>query len=152
MAAVGNVATTALIDLYSSPNPVYQAGPSHGQATMYLSHTTLLDGQVLLAGGQDPQGNPVHAAQLYRPVSNRMEAVAPTWAAHQYHSNMWLDQTGRAILVGGNPRRGSVQPLVERFEPWYVDVSNRPVLTSAPSTIPTTSPSPPRCSWRPALP
>jgi hypothetical protein len=64
-----------------------------------------------------------------------MEAVAPTWAAHQYHSNMWLDQTGRAILVGGNPRRGSVQPLVERFEPWYVDVANRPQITSAPATI-----------------
>jgi hypothetical protein len=135
MAAGGNVATTALIDLYSSPNPVYRAGPSLGQATKYLSHTTLLDGRVLLAGGQDPQGDPVYTAQLYRPISNRMEAVAPVTAAHQYHSNMWLDQTGRAILVGGNPRRGSVQRLVERFEPWYVDVTNRPQITSAPSII-----------------
>jgi hypothetical protein len=135
MAAGGNVATTALIDLYSSPDPVYQAGPSLAQATKYLSHATLLDGRVLLAGGQDPQGNPVFTAQLYRPISNRMEAVAPTTAPHQYHSNMWLDQTGRAILVGGNPRRGSVQRLVERFEPWYVDVADRPQITSAPSTI-----------------
>ena len=135
MAAGGNVATTALIDLYSSPNPVYRAGPSLAQATKYLSHATLLDGRVLLAGGQDPQGNPVFGAQLYRPISNSMEAVAPTTAAHQYHSNMWLDQTGRAILVGGNPRRGSVQRLVERFEPWYVDVADRPQITSAPATI-----------------
>ena len=81
-----------------------------------------------------------------------MEAVAPTSAAHQYHSNMWLDQTGRAILVGGNPRRGSVQRLVERFEPWYVDVANRPQITSAPSTIAHNQRSPPRCSWRPARP
>jgi Galactose oxidase-like, Early set domain len=36
---------------------------------------------------------------------------------------------------GGNPRRGSVQRLVERFEPWYVDVTNRPQITSAPSAI-----------------
>jgi Domain of unknown function (DUF1929) len=64
-----------------------------------------------------------------------MEAVAPTAAAHQYHSNMWLDPSGRAILVGGNPRRGSFQRLVERFEPCYVDVPDRPALTSAPSTI-----------------
>jgi hypothetical protein len=48
---------------------------------------------------------------------------------------MWLDQTGRAILVGGNPRRGSVQPLVERFEPWYLDVADRPQLTAAPAAI-----------------
>jgi hypothetical protein len=90
---------------------------------------------VLLTGGQDPQGNPVFTAQLYRPISNVMEAAAPTSAAHQYHSNMWLDPTGRAILVGGNPRRGSVQRLVERFEPWYIDVADRPQITSAPATI-----------------
>jgi hypothetical protein len=28
-----------------------------------------------------------------------------------------------------------VQSLVERFEPWYVDVADRPVITSAPATI-----------------
>jgi hypothetical protein len=114
---------------------VYRAGPSLDQAKKYLSHATLLDGRVLLAGGQDPQGNPVYTAQLYRPITNVMEAVAPTSAAHQYHSNMWLDPSGRAILVGGNPRRGSVQPLVERFEPWYIDVADRPAITSAPTTI-----------------
>jgi hypothetical protein len=135
LVAGGGVATTALIDLYSSPNPVYRAGPSLDRAKKYLSHTTLLDGRVLLAGGQDPQANPVYTAHLYRPISNSIEAVTPTSAAHQYHSNMWLDQTGRAILVGGNPRRGSVQRLVERFEPWYVAVADRPVIASAPATI-----------------
>jgi Galactose oxidase-like, Early set domain len=77
----------------------------------------------------------VLTAQLYRPISNRLEPVTPTSAAHQYHSNMWIDPTGRAILVGGNPRRGSVQRLVERFEPWYLDVADRPQITSAPPTI-----------------
>jgi hypothetical protein len=136
MVAGGGVATTARIDLYASANPVYKAGPSLGTATRYLSHATLFDGRVLLAGGQDPNGNPVYTARLYRPNLNQMETVAPTSAAHQYHSNMWVDPTGRAILVGGNPRRGLVQSLVERFEPWYVDVADRPVITSAPATIP----------------
>ena len=135
LVAGGGVATTARIDLYSSPNPVYRAGPRLDKARTFLSHATLLDGRVLLAGGQDPQGNPVYTTQLYRPIFNRMEAAAPTSAAHQYHSNMWLDPSGRAILVGGNPRRGSVQRLVERFEPWYIDVADRPVITSAPATI-----------------
>jgi hypothetical protein len=135
MVAGGGVATTALVDLYASANPVYKAGPSLDRPKKYLSHATLFDGRVLLAGGQDPQNNPVLTAQLYRPISNRLEMVAPTSAAHQYHSNMWVDPTGRAILVGGNPRRGSVQPLVERFEPWYVDVADRPQITSAPATI-----------------
>ena len=135
MVAGGGVATTALIDLYSSPDPRYRPGPSLDRPIRYLSHATLLDGLVLLAGGQDQQSNPVYTARLYRPTTNRMEAVAPTSAAHQYHSNMWLDPSGRAILVGGNPRRGSVQRLVERFEPWYVDVPDRPVVTSAPAII-----------------
>jgi Domain of unknown function (DUF1929) len=135
MVAGGGVATTALIDLYASSNPVYKAGPMLDGPKRYLSHATLFDGQVLLAGGEDPAGNPVYTAQLYRPTLNRIEAVAPTSAAHQYHSNMWVDRTGRAILVGGNPARGIVQPVVERFEPWYVDVADRPVITSAPATI-----------------
>jgi hypothetical protein len=135
MVAGGGVATTALVDLYSSPNPVYKAGPRLDGPKKYLSHATLFDGRVLLAGGQDPQSNPVFTAQLYRPISNRIETVASTSAAHQYHSNMWLDLSGRAILVGGNPRRGSVQPLVERFEPWYVDVADRPQITAAPAAI-----------------
>jgi galactose oxidase len=28
-----------------------------------------------------------------------------------------------------------VQRLVERFEPWYIDVADRPQITSAPATI-----------------
>ena len=135
MVAGGAVATTAIIDLYASANPTYRAGPRLGTATKFLSHATLFDGRVLLAGGQDPQKNPVFAAQLYRPLANVVEPVTPVSAAHQYHSNMWLDPTGRAILVGGNPSRGIVQPLVERFEPWYVDVADRPQITSAPATI-----------------
>ena len=135
VAGGGGVATTAQVDLYATANPTYKAGPSLDGPRKYLSHATLFDGRVLLAGGQDPQNNPVFTAQLYRPISNRLEPVTPTSAAHQYHSNMWVDPTGRAILVGGNPARGSVQRLVERFEPWYVAVADRPVIESAPATI-----------------
>jgi hypothetical protein len=135
MTAGGGVATTARIDLYSSSNPKYSAGPKLDAARKYLNHAVLFDARVLLAGGQDPQGNPVYTAQLYRPTSNVIENVAPTSAAHQYHSNMFVDPTGRAILLGGNPARGSVQSLVEKFEPWYVDVGDRPQITSAPASI-----------------
>jgi hypothetical protein len=135
MVAGGGGATTALIDLYSSANPRYRAGPTMSRQRKYLSHATLFDGRVLLAGGQDPQGRPVYTTQLYQPSVNRFEASAPALAAHQYHSNMWVDPSGRAILVGGNPRRGSVQRIVEMFEPWYVDVVDRPTITSAPAAI-----------------
>jgi Domain of unknown function (DUF1929) len=135
VAGGGSLATTALIDLYSSPNPTYRPGPTLSRARKYLSHATLFDGRVLLAGGQDPAGNPVYTTQLYQQSVNRFEPSAPTTAAHQYHSNMWVDPSGRAILVGGNPRRGVVQSIVEKFEPWYVDLPDRPEITSAPATI-----------------
>jgi hypothetical protein len=38
LVAGGGVATTTLIDLYSSPNPVYRPGPSLDQPKKYLSH------------------------------------------------------------------------------------------------------------------
>lgn len=135
MVAGGSVKASATIDLYSSPNPTYQAGPSLATATKFLSHGVLFDGTVLLAGGQDPNGNPVNDAYLYRPTTGALEPVTPTSYAHQYHSVMWVDRQGRAWLGGGNPARGVAQPVLERFDPWYVDVPDRPALTSAPSTI-----------------
>jgi hypothetical protein len=134
MVVGGDVRTSALIDLYSS-NPVYKPGPSLAKATKFLSHGELFDGRMLLAGGQDPAGNPVSDAYLYKPSLNELEAVASTSYAHQYHSVMWVDRQGRAWLGGGNPMRGVEQPVLERFDPWYVDVADRPVLTSAPSVI-----------------
>jgi Domain of unknown function (DUF1929) len=134
MVAGGGVATTALIDLYAS-SPSYRAGPTLSTAPTYLSHATLFDGRVLLAGGQDPQKNPIFTTQLYQPSTNSFEPSAPASGAHQYHSNMWVDRAGRAILVGGNPSRSIVQRLVERYEPWYVDVPDRPAITAAPRTI-----------------
>jgi hypothetical protein len=95
----------------------------------------LFDGTVLLAGGQDPAGNPVSDAYLYQPSSGTLEPAPATSYAHQYHSVMWVDRKGRAWLGGGNPARGVEQPVLERFDPWYVDEPDRPALTSAPSTI-----------------
>jgi hypothetical protein len=135
MVAGGGVSTTALIDLYSSPNPTYKAGPNMRGPRRYLSHATLFDGRVLLAGGQDSLGRPVYSTQLYQPGLNRFEPSAPASGAHQYHSSMWVDPAGRAILIGGNPVRGTVQRLVEVYHPWYADVADRPVLTAAPATI-----------------
>ena len=134
MVVGGDVNTSARIDL-SSASPTYQPGPSLAKPTKFLSHGTLFDGTVLLAGGQDPAGNPVSDAYLYRPASGGLESVAPTSYAHQYHSVMWVDTKGRAWLGGGNPARGVEQPVLERFDPWYVDIADRPVVTSAPSTI-----------------
>jgi hypothetical protein len=135
MVAGGDVSTTALIDLYASPDPSYSPGPTMSRSRKYLSHAVLFDGRVLLAGGQDPEKRPIYSTQLYRVSTNSYEASAPTTGAHQYHSNMWVDRAGRAILVGGNPERGTVQRLVEVFHPWYADVPNRPAITSAPTTI-----------------
>jgi Domain of unknown function (DUF1929) len=134
MVVGGEVNTSATIDL-SRSNPTYQAGPSLAKPTRFLSHGTLFDGTVLLAGGQDPAGNPVSDAYLYRPSSGTLEPAPATSYAHQYHSVMWVDRKGRAWLGGGNPARGVEQPVLERFDPWYVDEPNRPAFTSAPSTI-----------------
>ena len=63
MVAGGGVATTGLIDLYSSPNPSYTPGPTLSRSRKYLSHATLFDGRVLLAGGQDAQFRPVYSTE-----------------------------------------------------------------------------------------
>ena len=132
--AGGATTSSAYADLYVA-SPSYKAGPSLPLPIRYLNHSPTFDQRELLFGGEDTSGNPVTWAGLYRPVTNVISTVNYSSYAHQYHSLGFTDLKGSVWMLGGNPQRGVVQSVIERFDPWYVGRSDRPVITSIPSTI-----------------
>jgi hypothetical protein len=130
----GATTSSAYVDLYVA-NPSYKAGPSLPLPVRYLNHSPTFDQRELLFGGEDTSGNPVTWAGLYRPVTNAISTVNYSSFAHQYHTIGFTDLNGSVWMLGGNPQRGVVQSVIERFDPWYVGRSDRPVITSIPSSI-----------------
>jgi hypothetical protein len=130
----GATAGSAYVDLYVA-GPSYKAGPSLPLPIRYLNHSPTFDQRELLFGGEDTSGNPVTWAGLYRPLTNVISTVNYSSFAHQYHTIGFTDLKGSVWMLGGNPQRGVVQSVIERFDPWYVGRSDRPVITSIPSSI-----------------
>jgi hypothetical protein len=130
----GAIASSAYVDLYVA-GPSYKAGPSLPLPIRYLNHSPTFDQRELLFGGEDTSGNPVTWAGLYRPITKAISTVNYSSFAHQYHTIGFTDLKGSVWMLGGNPQRGVVQSVIERFDPWYVGRSDRPVITSIPSSI-----------------
>ncbi len=71
------------------------------------SATRLIDGRVLVAGGEGTLGgNP--SAEIYDPASNSWAFVSPLLAPHVGHTATLL-KTGRVLIVGG---AGSISPTL----------------------------------------
>jgi len=137
--AGGATTSSAYVDMYAA-NPSYKAGPSLPLPIRYLNHSPTFDQRELLFGGEDTSGNPVTWAGLYRPTTNDIVTVNYSSFAHQYHTIGFTDLKGSVWMLGGNPQRGVVQSAIERFDPWYVGRSDRPVITFIPSSIKRSTP------------
>jgi hypothetical protein len=82
--------------------------------------TLLLDGRVLVAGGQsgDPSRDAMDHAEIFDPVTNHFDAVASPMLAPRYCHTATLLQDGRVLLAGGNNRYADgVNFLGETFDP-----------------------------------
>ncbi len=65
----------------------------------YATATLLGNGQVLVAGGNDPSGSTLLSAELYDPATNSFRATAMTTPRGQQTATLLPD--GRVLLVGG---------------------------------------------------
>lgn len=80
------------------------------------SATRLMDGRVLVAGGEGTLGgNP--SAEIYNPASNSWAFVRSLLALHVSHTATLLE-TGRVLIIGG---AGSISPTLS--EPKALDVA-----------------------------
>ncbi|MFO0982335.1 MAG: hypothetical protein U1E76_11465 [Planctomycetota bacterium] len=123
--------TTERIDL-AQPDPSWQWGPPMNRQRCFLNAIILLDGNVLVLGGQrdvSDQRTAVLPTELYEPDRNAFRMVASLHRARLYHSSAALLPDGRVIVGGGDGER-----TVELYSPPYM-FRSRPRITQAPATI-----------------
>ena len=140
-----------VIDLQQNSPAWRTVQPMHFRRRQHNA-TLLPDGTVLVTGGtQGPgfndltQGKPIHAAELWDPVSEQWTLLTEEVNDRCYHSTALLLPDATVLSAGG----GEYQPTNvnvpnksidshadgQIFSPPYLFKGPRPVITSAPNTI-----------------
>ena len=91
----------------SAPTATPTSGPagfsatgSLGQARSSHTATLLLDGRVLIAGGEDNSGLLIAAAEIYDPASGKFSQTGALVVPRKYHTATLLTD-GRVLIAGG---------------------------------------------------
>ena len=139
-------ATTYALDM-TQQSPAWQATSPMAFPRSYLNLTTLPDGQVLATGGSTTTDKAnaaaaVYAAELWSPATKSWTTLSSEQIRREYHSTALLMPDARVLVAGGGRENGRSQPdpndqlNAELFSPPYLFKGPRPVIASAPSTIP----------------
>jgi hypothetical protein len=131
--------TAEVID-FSSPTPAWAYTGSMNIGRYHHMLVLLADGTVLAVGGAQNghYGSPVLVPELYNPATGIWTEM-PSQVGHRgYHSTALLLPDGR-VLSAGSDSSTPWQQTVEIYSPPYLFQGARPVISSAPSSIPYSS-------------
>lgn len=120
---------TAIIDLDSSPNPVYQRGPDLKNATRYPGAVILPDDTVFETGGsRGYRTDDVFSAEIFHPDTNTFTKAATPRVGRNYHAEAILLPDGRVATFGSNPIENTFEMRIEIYSPAYLFRGNRPSI------------------------
>jgi hypothetical protein len=152
---IGGGAPTNIVETIdlTAPKPAWRVAAPMSIARRQHNATLLADGSVLVIGGTrgsnfDNLGNgqPVHGAELWNPVTGSWTELAPEAVDRCYHSSAVLLPDGRVFSGGG----GEYAPVVgvnqanppinshanaQLFSPPYLFKGARPVIGKAPEAV-----------------
>ena len=110
----GNVTTPVTLQVVPPGTWVPTAGPM--QDTRYgATQVTLLDGRVLVAGGDDGTGNSLSSAELYDPNTGEWTPAGPMVTGREYAMSILLP-SGKVLVAGGKGSTGTLDSA-EIFDP-----------------------------------
>jgi len=72
-----------------------------GTARANHTATLLLNGTVLIAGGDDPNGAALGSAEIYNPMTGTFTATGSMVTAHTKHTATLLQNSGKVLIAGG---------------------------------------------------
>ena len=136
--ANGN-APLASTEIFDPTSNSVTAGPALSTPRMSLTATTLLNGQVLVAGGTGVVTNPdnstssvdLASAEIYDPVAGNFTTSPSTLVtARSAHQAFLLPRNNNVLIVGGTSAGVSIASS-ELFTPWLGTFSSTAAMASA---------------------
>jgi hypothetical protein len=118
--------------------PTYKAAPPLKYARMHHNAVILPDRTVFVCNGGavgEDMNQGTRTAEIYNPSTNTWTVAATASVTRLYHALALLLPDGRVATAGGNPDRGVEERRLEIYSPPYMS-KPRPVISSAPSTVP----------------
>ena len=110
----GDVYTYITLQVVPPGTWVPTAGPM--QDTRYgATQVTLLDGRVLVAGGDDGTGTPLASAEIYDPNTGEWTPASPMITGREYAMSLLLPN-GKVLVAGGGGANGALDSA-EIFDP-----------------------------------
>jgi hypothetical protein len=95
----GNLVNLASAETFDPAQSRFEGTAPMSVSRLGFGMARLRDGDVLVAGGSDPDGNQLASAELYRSASGSFSPVGPMNIARQPH--VFLLPDGRVLLTGG---------------------------------------------------
>jgi len=133
-------ATAYVLDM-NQPAPAWRQIASMAFPRAYQNTTLLPDGNVLVTGGERrtdgaDTSQAVYEAELWSPVTETWQTMAPSQVPRLYHSTALLLPDARVLVAGGGNDGAMVNQLQsEIYSPPYLFKGPRPTITSAPQVV-----------------
>ena len=83
----------------------------------YHTATRLVDGTVLIAGGNGGNSGNLASAELYNPLTQTFTLTAGGMSAGRLFDTATLLNSGKVLMVGGIDPGGNVLASVEQYDP-----------------------------------
>jgi cellulose synthase/poly-beta-1,6-N-acetylglucosamine synthase-like glycosyltransferase/transposase len=86
-------------------------------ARKYATATNLIDGRVLVVGGNSSTDSTMSSAEIYDPLTNTFAALTNNMIVRRANSSIITLNDGRALVAGGQTDYGSALTTTEIFDP-----------------------------------
>lgn len=129
----GPPTSSAEIIDFTDADPVWTATTPMAFSRRDHNAVLLPDGRVLVIGGRSNSSgtpNPIMIPEVFDPIKETWDQVAPHQIPRRYHSTAILLPDGRVLSAGGD-----FQPSGEIYSPAYLFQGPRPQIIAAPATI-----------------
>ncbi len=119
---VGGVNAQQFAELYDPATGNFELIDSLNEVHCYHTATMLLDGRVLIAGGQDNVGPQTHSiCEIYDPLTNKFTLTADSLNDHRSSHRAVLLHDGKVLIMGGiqttTPGSGIYLNSAEIYDP-----------------------------------